>query len=200
MLGKLWQRIWKKRIGEKETSFYAICFLHKFDVKYYLKWEYLKFSETQTSLLQNEEESEVEIGNNRICRHRIFENLRNSEYHLVQYLFLSTYRHLWLLPSNTSRWLLNKGDSTVSSGILFCYSVTCSVKKFLIFRRNVLCFSSCPLNSVPCTTEKSLALSPCYHLFRYLKISVRSPWVLPSLGWRAPALSDLPHLRNVSAC
>lgn len=48
-------------------------------------------------------------------------------------------------------------------------------KCFLIFRRNLLCFSSCPL--------------PCFHsLFRYLNTLVRSPWAL-SPGWTPLLLS-----------
>ena len=55
-----------------------------------------------------------------------------------------------------------EGDSTTSLGSLRQGSVTLRVKKFfLMFRRNFLCFSSCPLPLVLSlgTTEKSLAPS-----------------------------------------
>jgi len=62
-----------------------------------------------------------------------------------------------------SRWVLNisrEGDSTISLGSLGQGSVTLREKKFfLMFRRNLLCLSLCPLPLVLSlgTTEKSLA-------------------------------------------
>ena len=67
--------------------------------------------------------------------------------------------------SPTAGWVFNisrEGDSTTSLGSLFQCSVTLRGKKFfLVFRRNFLCFSLCPLPLVLSlgTTEKSLAPS-----------------------------------------
>jgi len=69
------------------------------------------------------------------------------------------------LHRTLSRRVLNlsrEGDSTASLGSLFQCSVTLRGKKFfLMFRRNFLCFSLCPLPLVLLlsTTEKSLAPS-----------------------------------------
>ena len=69
------------------------------------------------------------------------------------------------LHRNSSRRGLNisrEGDSTTSPGNLFQGSVTLRGKKFfLMFRRNFLCFSLCPLPLVLSlgSTEKSLAPS-----------------------------------------
>jgi len=69
------------------------------------------------------------------------------------------------LHRTLSRQVLNisrEGDSTTSVGSLCQCSVTLRVKKlFLMFRRNFLCFSLCPLPLVLSlgTTEKSLAPS-----------------------------------------
>ena len=53
------------------------------------------------------------------------------------------------LHRTLSRWILNisrEGDSTTSLSSLFQCSVTLRGKKFfLMFRRNFLCFSLCPL-------------------------------------------------------
>ena len=67
------------------------------------------------------------------------------------------------LHRTLSRWVLNisrEGDSTTSLGRLFQGSITLRGKKFfLMFRRNFLGFSLCPLPLVLSlgTTEKSLA-------------------------------------------
>ena len=69
------------------------------------------------------------------------------------------------LHRTASRQVLNisrEGDSTTSLGSLFKGSVTLRGKKFfLMFRRNFLCLSLCPLPLVLSlgTTEKSLAPS-----------------------------------------
>ena len=84
--------------------------------------------------------------------------------HLVQRTCQSrvTYSRL---HRTLSRWVLNisrEGDSTTSLDSLFQCSVTLRGKKFfLMFRRNFLCFSLCPLPLVLWlgTTEKSLAPS-----------------------------------------
>ena len=68
---------------------------------------------------------------------------------------------------NTSR----VGDSANSLGSLFQCSVTLRVKKFfLMFRRNFIFFSLCPLSLVLSlgTTEKSLAPSSWHPPLRYL--------------------------------
>ena len=56
---------------------------------------------------------------------------------------------------------------------------------FLMFRRNFLCSSLCPLPlSLPVgTTEKSLTPSSLHPSFRYLLTSVRFPWASFSRGW-----------------
>ena len=76
---------------------------------------------------------------------------------------------LWVTQSRLHRtpsrrgWNISReGDSTASLGSLFQCSVTLRGKKFLlVFRRNFLCFSLCPLPLVLSlgTTEKSLAPS-----------------------------------------
>jgi len=73
-----------------------------------------------------------------------------------------------------SRWVLNisrEGDSTTYLGSLFQCSVTLRGKKFfLMFRRNFLCFSLCPLPLVLSLgiTEKSgpILLTPTLEIYR----------------------------------
>ena len=78
------------------------------------------------------------------------------------------------LHRTLSRWVLNisrEGDSTTSLGSLFQCSVTLRGKNFfLMFRRNFLCLSLCPLPLVLSlgTTEKSLAPSSWHPPLRYL--------------------------------
>ena len=71
-----------------------------------------------------------------------------------------------------------EADSTTSLGNLFQCSVTLRGKKFLlVFRRNFLCFSLCPLPLALSlgTTEKSLAPSSWHPPFRYSEAFIRSP-------------------------
>lgn len=85
------------------------------------------------------------------------------------------------LPRTISKSLLRiskEGDHTTSLGNLCQYSVTyTALKCFLIFGRNFLCSSLCPLPLVLSlgTTEKSLALSSLHPPFRYLSKVIRSP-------------------------
>ena len=85
------------------------------------------------------------------------------------------------LHSTASRRVWNisrEGDSTASLGSLGQGSVTLRGKKFfLVFRRNFLCFSLCPLPLVLLlgTTGKSLASSSCPPPCRYLEAFRRSP-------------------------
>jgi len=73
--------------------------------------------------------------------------------------------HLQQAAQNLSRQVLNisrEGDSTTPLGSLFQCSVNLRGKKFfLMFRRNFLCLSLCPLPLVLSlgTTEQSLAPS-----------------------------------------
>ena len=74
-------------------------------------------------------------------------------------------------PSRQVMNVSREGDSTISLGSLCQGSVTLRGKKFfLIFRRNFLCFSLCPLPLVLSlgTTEKSLAPSSWHPPCRYL--------------------------------
>jgi len=84
--------------------------------------------------------------------------------HLVQYLCHSrvTYSRLQRTLSRRVLNISREGDSTTSPDNLFQCSVTIRGKKFFfMFRRNLLCFSLCPLPLVLSlgTTEKSLASS-----------------------------------------
>jgi len=76
-----------------------------------------------------------------------------------------TYRRLHRALSRQVLNISREGDSTTSLGSQFQCSVTLRVKKlFLMFRRNFMCFSLCPLPLVLSlgTTEKSLAPSSCH--------------------------------------
>ena len=108
--------------------------------------------------------------------HRITECLGmegTSVGHLVQPSWRSRVTYC-RLHRNLSRQVLNisgEGDSTASLGSLFPCSITLRRKKFfLMFRRNFLCFSLCPLPLVLSlgTTEKSLVPSSWHAPFRYL--------------------------------
>ena len=84
--------------------------------------------------------------------------------HLVQPSCRSrvTYSRLHRTLSRQGLNISREGDSTTSLGNLLQYSVTLRVKKFfLMFRRNFLSLSLCPLPLVLSlgTTEKSLAPS-----------------------------------------
>ncbi|KAK4817104.1 hypothetical protein QYF61_027967 [Mycteria americana] len=83
------------------------------------------------------------------------------------------------LPGTVSRWLLSgskDGDSTTSLGSLCqCLVIHTGKKCFLRFRRNLLCFSLCPLPLVLSlgTTEKTLALSSLQPPFRVMRFPLR---------------------------
>lgn len=80
--------------------------------------------------------------------------------------------------------ILKEVDSTTSVGNLCQSSVTLTVKCFLMFKQNLLFFSSCPLLLVLSlsTTKDSLAPPSLPH-FRYLCILIWSPLSLSSYVW-----------------
>lgn len=99
-----------------------------------------------------------------------------------------------------SRWvssISNGEDSTLSLDKLCQCLVTLIAKKCsLMFRGNILCFSSCPLSLVLSlnTPEEYLAPSSFHPSYRYLYTMVRSPLQTFSiLCWTVPALPVFPQ-------